>query len=60
MPEVKLVTVGEGPLTESPRKPDVVVEGFAPPKLLKALQDLFPSEARHLLEHEDDLEREQK
>ena len=56
-PEVKLVVVGDGPLTQEARRPDAVVESFAPQKLLTALQQLFPTEARQLLEHEDDLER---
>ena len=58
-PEVKLVVVGDGLAGNSAREPDAVVESFAPPKLLKALQHLFPEEARHLLAHENALERKQ-
>lgn len=57
MPHVKLVVVGEGPVVDGPRTPDIVVESFAPPKLLEALQHLFPTDARRLLEREDELER---
>ncbi|WP_419804896.1 response regulator [Terriglobus sp.] len=58
LPEVKLVVVGDGFTPEDTRQPDVMVKSFAPPKLLKALQRLFPAETRELLDHEEELERE--
>jgi hypothetical protein len=58
MPQVKLVIVGNGPLAQGPRTPDVVVDNYAPPKLLEALQNLFPAQSSRLLQHELDLEQE--
>lgn len=59
MPGIKLVVVGEGPMAEGPREPDAIVESFAPPKLLEALQRLFPKEAKRLLDHENELAQKQ-
>ena len=59
LPNVKLLVVGDGPMAHGPRKPDVLLESFAPARLLEVLQGLFPAESRQLLDHESDLERNQ-
>ncbi|GAA3753463.1 response regulator [Terriglobus aquaticus] len=56
-PDVKLIIVGDGRLSLGPRTPDAVIDNFSPPKLLEALQTLFPNQSSELLEHEEDLER---
>ena len=58
IPEARLVVVGDGPLTQGTRQPDLRVDSFSPPKLLEGLQRLFPKEEKQLLDRAHDLDRD--
>ncbi len=57
LPEVKLIVTGDPLRGSELREPDLLVESFAPDKLLEGLDALFPKQARELRVHEEDLER---
>lgn len=56
LPEVKLIVVGENPNGIGTRRPDAVVQSFAPARLLESLATLFPEQARFLEKREQFLE----